>query len=41
MVRGDASTAERLIALEKARSPASDRVVWIREAIRRLERDRR
>jgi hypothetical protein len=40
-LRGDRGLADRLIGLERQRMPAAGRIEWLREAIRRLERDRR
>lgn len=41
MVFGDEQAAERLIIMEKGRTPNASRMQLIRSAIERLERDRR
>lgn len=41
MVFGDKETAERLISMEKGRTPNASKIQLIRSAIERLERDRR
>jgi predicted nucleic acid-binding Zn-ribbon protein len=40
-VRGDRDIAERLIAFEKRHSPNGNLTMWLRDAIRRWQRDNR
>jgi predicted nucleic acid-binding Zn-ribbon protein len=40
-VRGDHYIAERLIAFERHRSPRGKMIMWLRDAIRRWQRDNR